>query len=161
MEDIQKSERKLSGKHVLFMFLAFFGVIFVVNGIFLSKAITSFPGEITKKSYMQGLKYNSVLKQKELQQQLGWSAEIGVVSNELVTRVSDGSGNPLTDVVITAELNQHSDEHKIETFELSETSTGEFSYSLSDFEKGRWTANIKVLSTSGETLLAQKEIQIQ
>ena len=50
----------LKGWHVLLMLVGFFGFMFVVNGIFLWAAITSFPGEDEQKSYMQGLHYNEI-----------------------------------------------------------------------------------------------------
>ena len=52
---------ELKGWHVLLILMAFFGVMFSVNGVFLYHAITSFPGEDVKKSYVQGLNYNDTL----------------------------------------------------------------------------------------------------
>ena len=161
MEKAQNSKGKLSGRHVLLMFLGFFGIIFVVNGIFLSKAISSFPGEITKKSYVQGLKYNSVLDQKEAQQQLGWNVGIGVIDNKLVTQVVDKNGQPMPSMKVTAELIQHSDDHLVKTIDLYPESKTEYSHTLENMSAGRWTVNLKVSSNTGDTFLASKEIKIQ
>ena len=55
MADETAPRGKLTGWHVLWIMLGFFGLMFTVNGIFLYHAITSFPGEDVKKSYLQGL----------------------------------------------------------------------------------------------------------
>ena len=65
-----KGSFKITGWHVLFSVIAFFGVITAVNAVMISYAVKSFPGEDQKKSYMQGLQYNKVLEEKKLQEQL-------------------------------------------------------------------------------------------
>ena len=62
--DPSSKSGKLTGWHVFWIMLGFFGLMFTVNGIFLYHAITSFPGEDVKKSYLQGLDYNSTLDAK-------------------------------------------------------------------------------------------------
>ena len=75
MTDTQpKKQRELTGKHVLLMLVAFFGVIIVTNVIFINAAVTSFRGEDVKGSYRQGLEYNETLETRKSEGQLGWSA---------------------------------------------------------------------------------------
>ena len=74
--------RELKGWHVLLIMLAFFGVMFSGNGVFLFHAITSFPGEDVKKSYVQGLSFNDTLADRAAQAELGWLAEAGLVDDQ-------------------------------------------------------------------------------
>jgi len=37
---------KLKGKHILFILLGFFGIVFAVNGYFAYSALHTFPGEL-------------------------------------------------------------------------------------------------------------------
>lgn len=157
--------KTLTGKHVLLMFLAFFGVIFAVNGIFLSKAITSFPGETSKKSYLQGIHYNDTLDEKRIQALTGWRAEVGVVSSDdsiplLVARLYDKNNVPLSDLTVDAELIQHSGKHTALEANLNVSAKGEYSLTLEKLNAGRWTAHIHAQSIDGHKFEATKEVVI-
>lgn len=67
---------KLTGRHVLIMVVAFFGVMILANVIFIRAAVRTFPGVSEEKSYVQGLDYNETLKKRAEQSLLGWTAEI-------------------------------------------------------------------------------------
>ena len=56
------SKRSPKDKYILFAFLAFFGVIFVLDGIFVYTAISTQTGVIAEKAYEKGLNYNETLK---------------------------------------------------------------------------------------------------
>ena len=81
--------KELKGWHVLLIMLGFFGVMFAVNGVFLYHAITSFPGEDVKKSYVQGLNYNQTLSARASQADLGWRAEAGLRDGTIAFRLFD------------------------------------------------------------------------
>ena len=67
----------LRGIHVLWVILGFFAVTFAVNAVFIVRAVSTFPGELAPKSWLQGLDYNSTLARREGQKRLGWTAAIG------------------------------------------------------------------------------------
>jgi nitrogen fixation protein FixH len=58
MEQSQKSPKD---KYILFAFLAFFGVIFILDGIFVYIAVSTQTGVVTERAYEKGLEYNDVL----------------------------------------------------------------------------------------------------
>jgi len=89
---VQSGRTGLKGYHVLLWLTGFFGMMFVVNGIFLFYAIKTFPGEDVKKSYVQGLDYNRTLAQRAAQSELGWHAEIGMNGPHLEIRIIDSAG---------------------------------------------------------------------
>jgi nitrogen fixation protein FixH len=76
---VPSTKGQLKGWHALIWFLGFFGFMFVVNGIFLWTAITTFPGEDVDKSYLAGIDYNQELARRAAQEAAGWQAEIGSV----------------------------------------------------------------------------------
>ena len=167
MEKTNASQAKLTGKHVLFMFLAFFGVIFIVNGIFLSQAIKSFPGEVSKKSYVQGINYNDTIDEKNRQELLNWKSEIGVSYSDdtpkdaiLVARFFDKDDLPLNELQVSAVLNQHSSDHKNVSFPMQFYADGEYTHQIDSLETGRWTVHIEVNVSSQSIFKAQKEINI-
>ena len=52
---------EIRGRHVLIGFIVFFGLIFLVNGVFLYYALTTFGGGETSNPYRKGLHYNETL----------------------------------------------------------------------------------------------------
>ena len=93
--DIHEGESKfrLKGWHVLAGMIAFFGVIFSVNAFFITTALRTFPGEETRRSYVQGLAYNDVIAERQAQAALGWSAAVNLTQTQvLVAAPTPGSG---------------------------------------------------------------------
>jgi nitrogen fixation protein FixH len=68
--------KPLTGRHVLFGLLVIFGVVFAVNGIFIARAIETYPGEDVANPYLQGVDYNKTLAAHASQAAEGWKATI-------------------------------------------------------------------------------------
>jgi nitrogen fixation protein FixH len=58
-----------------YIFVAFFGVILLVNLGYIYIAKKTWSGVFTADSYQKGLNYNDILKQEEQQKKLGWIVE--------------------------------------------------------------------------------------
>jgi len=105
---------ELTGRHVLIGILAFFGVTFAVNAVFLTQALRTFPGEETEKSYLQGLEYNDVLAARAAQAELGWSARLVRASrNDDITVIelayTGADGAPLRGLSLSGSLRRPAD----------------------------------------------------
>ena len=93
------------------MFVAFFGVVVLVNSIMIWVAFstwTGISGENTN-SYRQGLAYNERLAQVEAQEALGWRAEAtfeptGPAAGALHFGLRDDAGGPLQGASVMAML---------------------------------------------------------
>ncbi len=97
--------RKLTGKHVLLMICAFFGVIFVANAIMFYWAFGTFRGEDTKRSYRQGLAYNQTIEKRAAQIASGWTADITInPDNTLGLKITDRDGKTVRALKITGLL---------------------------------------------------------
>ena len=57
IEPAKKPQRELTGGKVLLWLVAFFGVVFVVNGVLVRAAISTFGGVETLSSYKAGLQF--------------------------------------------------------------------------------------------------------
>lgn len=66
---------EFTGRHMLSIILAFFGVIIAVNLTMATFATTSWSGFVVKNSYVASQQFNRWLDQAEAQQALGWDAE--------------------------------------------------------------------------------------
>jgi len=147
------SGKELKGWHVLLIMLGFFGVMFAVNGVFLYHAITSFPGEDVKKSYVQGLNYNDTLAARAAQAELGWSAEAGLQDETLVFRLRDAEGAALSNYVVIGEIRRTATQDADQAIIYSARPNGEYVADASGLAPGQWSLRINVLDPEAETVL--------
>ena len=162
MSDGKATSKELKGRHVLYWMLAFFGVIFAVNGVFLYQAITSFPGEDVKKSYVQGLQYNQTLAARAAQTELGWRAEAGLDGNIIIFRLADHAGTPISGRPIIAELRRTTSQAEDKVLTFTPREAGEYA-AAHDLEPGLWQLRIKVLDHAAQTTVftAEKRLRVE
>lgn len=89
------SERKLTGWHVLAMFVAFFGVIIAVNVTLAWKAIATFPGLEVANSYVASQTFDA---DRTAQLALNWTLthSYDAGAHQLRLAFVDGAGQPVT-----------------------------------------------------------------
>lgn len=147
-------EGRLKGTHVLFMMLAFFGVIFAVNGVFLYYALTTHPGEQVEKSYLQGLSFNDTLERRAEQAALGWQASAGLVSHisgtdQFVVDYVDANGAPLQAMDVVTVLSQPGSDANAFTLEMTHLGEGRYASPSLSLCKGTWKASVIALAPDG------------
>lgn len=108
-ECTQKSARVLTGRHVLYLLLGFFGTIFVVNGVLVDAAISTFGGVETLSSYKAGLQFEQEVGLVARQDALHWRVSGTLardVAGDAVLDVSarDAQGAPLSGLTAEARL---------------------------------------------------------
>ncbi|MFO1169684.1 MAG: FixH family protein [Hyphomicrobiaceae bacterium] len=98
--------RRIEGRHVLAIFLAFFGVMLAANGAFVYFALSTFGGVETEDAYRKGLDYNATLGEANAQASLGWQPALALdaASGTLTLKVADKTGKPVTGLKITGVL---------------------------------------------------------
>ncbi|MBR9834341.1 MAG: FixH family protein [Alphaproteobacteria bacterium] len=149
----ENKEPKLKGRHVLYWMIGFFAVMLTANGIFLYHAITSFPGEDVKKSYLQGLNYNQTLEARAAQAALGWRAELGLQDDEIVLRLEDKYAQPLSARPVVGELRRRASQMDDRTLIFAPNVNGTYIAPVEPLEKGQWELRVQVLDpTSDETV---------
>lgn len=83
--------RELTGRHVLAITLAAFGVIIAVNMVMAFKAVSTFPGLETPNSYVASQRFD---RERAAQAALGWTVTPEYDGRELTLVVQDAQGNP-------------------------------------------------------------------
>ena len=146
-------EKELKGWHVLLIMLTFFGVMFAVNGVFLYHAITSFPGEDVKKSYVQGLNYNDTLAARAAQAELGWLAEAGVDNDQIVFRLHDADDKPLSNYSVIGELRRSATRDHDQAVTFAANYDGSYVTDAAQLQPGQWYLRITVLDEAAENVL--------
>lgn len=144
--------RQLTGRHVLVMLIAFFGVIIGVNAVFITKAVSSFTGEDVKKSYRQGLEYNKTIETRAEQASLGWTVAANVIEiseqeQRVVVRIRGADDTPIKRLSVSGRFNRPTDLAKDEEVSFTERGDGIYEARIS-LPKGQW--RLKAIASSAD-----------
>ncbi len=142
MSDIVEDPKDNYGKRVALYFVAFFGVIVLVNSFFMYMAVTTMPGVVVKNAYKKGLAYNETLEkarsQPILNQTVSYNNDSGALRWELIE-----NGEPLTDAVVDARIYRLvQDDYDVDV-SLNHIGAGIYETTLSLPLKGQWTARLR------------------
>ncbi len=100
--------KELKGRHVLLVLSVFFGVMFIVNGIFVYFALSTFSGGDTSNPYQKGLHYNDALEADERQAERGWQTDVAYDGKAGQLRVSllDKAAAPVSGLRVAVRLSR-------------------------------------------------------
>jgi nitrogen fixation protein FixH len=93
--------RTLNGWHVLGIFATCFAVIIAVNLTLAFQAVSTFPGLVTRNSYVASQQFEA---DRQAQDALGWKVTAGVTQGLLRVVVTDQTGTPVQPKAIKATL---------------------------------------------------------
>jgi len=138
----------LRGIHVFMMIAAFFAVDFAINGLFIARAVGTFPGEDVKNSYVQGNDYNATLALRAQQMQLGWTAQAGLDgradARRFVFRLSRANAKPVSGMETKLHWRWIGRDVNERTIDLREQAPGEYAALLGAAGSGRFAATVEV-----------------
>jgi nitrogen fixation protein FixH len=136
---------QLTGGRVLLLLIAFFGVIFAVNGVFIAEAVGTFRGEDQQDPYLQGIDYNRTLARRAMQAKLGWRAMIdgqrdlrGLVT--LTVNLHRPDGSPVEGLQLTGILRHPVDQNRDRALVFAELAPGRYETRLVHVTAGVWDA---------------------
>ncbi len=139
--DGQQCKNKISdGKFIFLCFVLFFGVIVVVNSIFLYMALKTQPGVVTKNAYEKGLAYNDLIQKARSQPNIKQyvSYENGVIKWELASEDGVAITNADIDVKIIRPVQKGYDFD----IKLKHDGNGVYKADISLPLKGLWEARL-------------------
>ncbi|MEL6119598.1 MAG: FixH family protein [Pseudomonadota bacterium] len=137
-------ERKLTGWHVLAMFVAMFGVIITVNMILAFSAVKTFPGLDVKNSYVASQSFD---RDREAQEALGWTVSANVDDDMLVLRIDDDLG-PVAPEITRATLGRAT--HVGDDRELNFKFDGTAHFAgAADLAPGNWNLRLAAVAEDG------------
>jgi nitrogen fixation protein FixH len=133
------------------IFVAAMGFVFVINGIMVTIALSTWTGLETEGHYQKGLAYNQNLNAAKAQQALGWQLKIDalpIVSSgstrevDMVARFTGPDGTPLNGLDVTVFFLRPTHEGFDREAVLTENEPGQYSARLSLPLAGQWNARI-------------------
>lgn len=87
--------REFTGRHMLAIMFAFFGVIITVNLTMATLARTSWSGLVVPNTYVASQEFNRKAEEGRAQAALGWTAELSIASGVLRFALTDAEGEPV------------------------------------------------------------------
>ena len=92
-----KKEFQLTGWHVLLMLVAFFGVVFTVNGIFIYYSQTTWTGLLPGNGYEASRRYNKEAAKARAILAKGWQTKVLVPKDgRIIIELRDRKGKPVS-----------------------------------------------------------------
>lgn len=135
--------RPLTGRAVLVMLIAFFGVVIGVNVLMMRLAIDTLPGTDVDSAYRASLAYEREIRTAHEQDTRHWRVEAhlarGLTDTANVRIVArDSKGAPLTGLEFSARLERPADKRADRTVTLTEVETGIYKGSAEGVLAGQW-----------------------
>lgn len=138
----------LTGRKVLAMLIAFFGVVMVVNFFMMKAAISTFGGVDTKSSYEAGRLFEGEVAKAAAQTARDWQVNAHLTPSGadqvLAVDLRDGGGAPVTGVAVEATLAHPVDERNDVTFKLAEAGAGAYRGQAA-VPAGVWELNLLIV----------------
>ena len=88
--------REFTGRHMLAIILAFFGVVIAVNLTMATLANTSWTGLVVENTYVASQQFNKKAEEGRAQAALGWSGNLTIAWGEVRYSLTDAAGKPVT-----------------------------------------------------------------
>jgi len=141
-------ERRLTGRHVLFATLGFFGIVIAANLAFVFLALDTFSGTVSDRAYQEGLAWNQRLEAAAEQQERGWRGELLLAGDGLELRLTDRDGAPVGGLALTASLSRPATRAYDRSLAFIEVAPGRYAAAV-DLEPGSWLAVVEGSDASG------------
>ena len=151
---------EIRGRHVLIGMVAFFGLIFLANGIFLYYALTTFGGGEKGSHYRSGLRYNETLAEaaraaeRGLEGRLSYDAQAG----RLALALHDKGGEPVAGLHLAANVGRPATDREDLSAKFRDIGSGHYVAELT-LAPGQWVVELHSdeLSRAGDRTYRLKQ----
>ena len=137
------SPKPLTGRNVLFMLVAFFGVVIGVNMVMMKLAILTLPGTDVDSAYSASLAYENEIAAAHDQNARNWKIDAHIQRSAdggatLQVEARDNSGKPMSGLKFQGRFERPTDRRADQPVALAETGIGIYRGSTSLIAPGQW-----------------------
>jgi nitrogen fixation protein FixH len=149
------AQRQITGKHVLIIFVAAFGIIIGVNLVLAVSAVRTFPGLEVDNSYVASQTFD---ERRAAQEALGWTVSARHKGGLLILSITDDSGAPVRVAKLDATVGRAT--------HVADDVTPDFRYDGSayvapvELGEGNWNIRMEAIAGDG-TLFEQRVVLIK
>ena len=135
--------RQLTGRKVLFMLLAFFGVVIGVNLIMMRLAIQTLPGTEVDSAYSASLAYESEIAAAHDQNARNWSVDAHIARDSgggatVQVEARDRNGTPMSGLKFQGRFERPADRRADQRVALAEVGIGIYRGNAAAIPAGQW-----------------------
>ncbi len=143
MHNPSVSPKPLTGRKVLVMLVAFFGVVIGVNVTMMKLAIVTLPGTEVDSAYTASLGYEKEIAAAHDQNARNWQVDAHIQRGAdggatLQVEAHDNSGRPMTGLKFQGRLERPTDKRADLPVELAEIGIGVYRGSAAQVAPGQW-----------------------
>ena len=143
-EGALEPRRHLDGRYILAMCIAFFGVVFAVNGYMLYAALSTHTGVVSVEPYRKGLAYNDRIADGARQEALGWYDSAGLEQTGTVTvHMTARDGSPLGGLTLSGVLGRPATARGDRNLAFTEVAPGQYLAMTGPVEPGTWMITLE------------------
>lgn len=146
MPEIVKNHPKgwrKSDKWIPWYFVAFFVVLAILDGIFVTIAFSTHTGVVTENAYKKGLEYNQTVAASEKQEALGWHGRIGLDDSLLSFYLEDKNGGAIEGAYVKAYFSRATQAGHDFSASLASKAGGNYNKEINFPLKGQWDVVIE------------------
>ena len=143
MDRVSDTPKPLTGRTVLFLLVAFFGVVIGVNLVMMRFAIQTLPGTEVDSAYSASLAYEREIAAAHDQNARNWQVDAHVERGAdggatLQVEARDNNGRPMTGLKFQGRFERPTDRRADQAVTLAETGIGIYRGSASPIAPGQW-----------------------
>lgn len=143
-----------TGKHMLGVMVAGFGIVAAVNFYMASLAVGGFHGIVVENSYVASQKFNDWIDAANADEALGWEAQAVRDEEGHVLLITSGVPGGAT---VTAELRRPLGEHEYASLTFTQQPDGSY-LSTEPVSAGRWTVRLSI-KADGQDWIEESELR--
>jgi nitrogen fixation protein FixH len=158
----RRSDRSkpLTGRMVLAILVAFFGIVIGVNVLMMRLAISTLPGTDVDSAYSASLGYEKEIAAARAQEARGWRVEAHIERGTggaaiLQVDARDASGNPVSGLTFQGRLERPADKRADQEVALAEIGGGVYRGTAEAIAPGQWDLVLEG-DSSGRRLFMSK-----
>ncbi len=153
--------KPLTGRKVLFMLIAFFGVVIGVNVTMMKLAITTLPGTEVDSAYSASIGYEKEIMAAHEQAARHWQVNARIERSAdggatLQVEARDASGRPMTGLKFQGRLERPTDKRADLPVELAEVGIGIYRGNAAEVAPGQWDLVLEGDAKSGQRMFLSK-----
>jgi len=141
---------RLTGRHVLLGFVAFFGLIVAVNVTMATFAGGTWPGLVVANSYVESQRFNARLEAARQQNARGLDLAMDYADGTLRLALSDAKGRPADILAGTVRIGRPVTTAEDRLIDLPHTAGGTAAAEV-DLAPGLWIAKVTLVTDDGQT----------
>ena len=149
MQKTTSKPGEFTGRHMLAILVAFFGVVISVNMFMAYKASSTWKGLVVPNSYVASQHFEIDKQKRAAQAKLGWQVKLSIDGNRLAVGLSDEQGASIDGAAVMVKLTRPLSDRDDMAITLKRDDAGRF-VSDETLTAGDWLADVSISRAGNE-----------